>query len=126
MKIRVYYEDTDIGGVVYHSKYFNYCERVRSEAFFEKGLSPVLKTGHFVTRKINADFFTSATLGDLLEVKTRLGVMKSASFTLIQTIYKGDEKIFEMEVLLVYINFDAKAQKMTQEIKDLILSLFEK
>ncbi|MFT7005132.1 MAG: acyl-CoA thioester hydrolase, partial [Sulfurimonas sp.] len=77
MKIRVYYEDTDAGGVVYHSNYINYCERARSNSFFEKGLSPILKTGHFVARKLEADFFVSAKLGDLLEIKTELVQMKA-------------------------------------------------
>ena len=125
MKIRVYYEDTDVGGVVYHSNYLNFCERARSEAFFKRSMSPVLEDGHFVARKVNADFFKSAKLGDILDIQTQLIEMKAASFTLRQTIFKDDEKIFELEILLVHINFSAKIQKMTQETKDMILSLFE-
>lgn len=124
MKIRVYYEDTDTGGVVYHSNYLNFCERARSEAFFAKGMTPVLENGHFVARKVNADFYKSAKLGDMLEVKTRLIQMKAASFTLAQEIYKEEEKIFELEILLVYIDFDGKVQKLNTKTKELILSLF--
>ena len=58
MKIRVYYEDTDAGGVVYHTNYIKYCERARSELFFERGLSPqVSPTEFFVVKNINCDFF---------------------------------------------------------------------
>ena len=124
MKIRVYYEDTDTGGVVYHSNYLNFCERARSEAFFAKGMTPVLENGHFVARKVNADFYKSAKLGDMLDVKTRLIQMKAASFTLNQEIYKEEEKIFELEILLVYIDFDGKVQKLSTQTKELILSLF--
>ena len=124
MKLRVYYEDTDTGGVVYHSNYLNFCERARSEAFFDRDLTPVLENGHFVARKVNADFYKSAKLGDILEVKTRLIQMKAASFTLGQEIYKDNEKIFELEILLVYIDFDSHVQKLNSEIKELILSLF--
>ena len=124
MKIRVYYEDTDTGGVVYHSNYLNFCERARSEAFFAKGMTPVLENGHFVARKVNADFYKSAKLGDMLEVKTGLIQMKAASFTLVQEIYKEEEKIFELEILLVYIDFDGKVQKLNTKMKELILSLF--
>jgi len=124
MKIRVYYEDTDTGGVVYHSNYLNFCERARSEAFFAKGMTPVLENGHFVARKVNADFYKSAKLGDMLEVKTGLIQMKAASFTLVQEIYKEEEKIFELEILLVYIDFDGKVQKLSTQTKELILSLF--
>ena len=124
MKIRVYYEDTDVGGVVYHSNYLNFCERARSEAFFKCSISPILENGHFVARKLNADFFKSAKLGDTLDVQTKLIELKSASFRLKQTVFRGDEKIFELEILLVYIDFSGKIQKMSQEIKDMILSLF--
>jgi len=124
VKIRVYYEDTDIGGVVYHSNYLNFCERARSEAFFQKGLTPVLENGHFVVRKVVADYLASARLGDLLDVKNELLEMKAASFTLLQTIYKDDKKLFEMKITLVYITFEGKPQKLDDFTNELVLSLF--
>lgn len=125
VKIRVYYEDTDTGGVVYHSNYLNFCERARSDAFFEMGLTPVLENGHFVARKLCADYFLSAKLGDLLKVKTRLIQMKAASFILEQTVYKDEAKQFEMQITLAYITFDGKAQKMDAQTKELVISLFD-
>ena len=124
MKIRVYYEDTDTGGVVYHSNYLNYCERARSDCFFKLGVTPELTTGHFVARKLNADYFVGAKLGDLLEVKTELLEMRAASFTLLQTIYKEEKKIFALSITLAYITFEGKPQKLDKETKALILSLF--
>ncbi len=125
MKIRIYYEDTDTGGVVYHSNYLNFCERARSEAFYEKGLTPILENGHFVARKIIGDFFSSAKLGDVLEIKSELVIMKAASFKLKQYIYKGEEKIFELEILLAYISFDGKPQKIDTKTKELLLNIFK-
>jgi acyl-CoA thioester hydrolase len=125
VKIRVYYEDTDMGGVVYHSNYLNFCERARSEAFFSRGMTPVLQGGHFVARKVTADFYASAKLGDLLEIKTELLEMKAASFSLKQTIFRGDTKIFELDILLVYINFEGRVQKLDKQSRELVLSLFE-
>jgi len=124
MKIRVYYEDTDTGGVVYHSNYLNFCERARSEAFYERGLIPVLENGHFVARKIVGEFYSSAKLGDILEVKSELLKMKAASFILKQYIYKDEEIVFELEILLAYISFEGKPQKLDLESRDLLLSLF--
>jgi len=126
MKIRVYYEDTDMGGVVYHSNYLNFCERARSEAFFDKSITPVLKDGHFVARRVTADFYKSAKLGDLLEVETILLNMKSASFLLKQTIYRESVKIFELEILLAYLSFDGSIQKIDPKSRELIYSLFER
>ena len=125
MQITVYYEDTDTGGVVYHSNYLNFCERARSDAFFARGMSPVLESGHFVARKVEADYFLSAKLGDVLHVDTELIEMKNASFKLLQTIYKDEKKIFELKIILAYITFEGRPQKINDEIKDLILSLFE-
>ena len=125
MKIRVYYEDTDTGGVVYHSNYLNFCERARSDAFFKKGITPVLQNGHFVARKLVANYYSSAKLGDLLDVRSKLLKMKAASFILSQSIYIKDKKIFELEITLAYIDFEGKPQKIDIFIKELILSLFE-
>ena len=124
MQIRVYYEDTDVGGVVYYSNYLNFCERARSEAFFTRGMSPVLNNGHFVVRKLNAEFYTSAKLGDLLEIKTELLEMKAASFLLKQMIFREGVKIFELKISLVYITFEGKVQKLDDVSRNLILSLF--
>ena len=124
MKIRVYYEDTDTGGVVYHSNYLNFCERARSEVFFDKGITPILESGHFVARKVIADYFSSAKLGDILEIKSELVKMKAASFLLKQVIFKDEVKIFELEIVLAYINFEGKPQKIEAATKELLLSLF--
>ncbi len=112
MKIRIYYEDTDLGGVVYHSKYLNFCERARSELFFKKGASPVFEDYHFVVKKLEADFLSSAKLGDLIEVKTKVLEQKRASLLLEQTIYKEKEEkpIFTMKVLLVCMKKDKIAK----------------
>jgi acyl-CoA thioester hydrolase len=124
VKLRVYYEDTDTGGVVYHSNYLNFCERARSEAFFTKDLSPVLESGHFVARKVTAEYFSSTKLGDLLDVKSELLQMKAASFILKQTIFKDEKRIFELEIVLAYINFEGRPQKIDAKTKEMILSLF--
>lgn len=124
MQIRVYYEDTDAGGVVYHSNYLNFCERARSELFFQKDLSPVLQSGHFVARKLEADYISSARLGDELEVKTELIEMRAASFILLQTIFKKEKKIFELKITLAYITFQGKPQKITKEVRELLNLLF--
>jgi acyl-CoA thioester hydrolase len=125
MNIRVYYEDTDTGGVVYHSNYLNFCERARSEAFFDRGITPVLEKGHFVAKKLNAEYISSAKLGDMLRVESRLIKIKSASFTIKHSIYREDSKIFEMEITLVYISFEGKPQRLESETLKLLKILFD-
>jgi acyl-CoA thioester hydrolase len=98
--------------------------------FFEKGLSPVLPNGHFVAKKIEADYISSAKLGDELEVLTELLDIRAASFVLLQTIFKdngvlsGRKKIFELKITLAYITFEGRPQKIVSDVKELIESLF--
>ena len=104
MKIRVYYEDTDAGGIVYHTNYIKYCERARSEHFFSQGMMPGegSKNG-FVVRDMKASFLATATLGDILEVKSSMVTSKNSSVVLLQEIFKDEVKVFSMEVVLVYV-----------------------
>lgn len=123
MQIRVYYEDTDVGGVVYHSNYLNFCERARSQLFFDIGRSPITASGHFVAKHIKADYLKSAKFGDLLEVTTTLKSIKNASFTLIQNVYRGEEKLFVMEIQLVHLTHEGNIALIPEEERTFLLSL---
>lgn len=123
MKIRVYYEDTDSGGIVYHSNYLNFCERARSHLFFDAGRSPILEEGHFVAKHLEADYIKSAKLGDVLDVKTSLVEMKNASLTLLQQVYREEEKLFEMTIVLVFIDFAGKMSKIPPMEREFFLAL---
>lgn len=123
MLIRVYYEDTDVGGVVYHSNYLNFCERARSQLFFDAGRSPILDSGHFVAKHIEADYLKSAKFGDVVEVKTTLVELKNASFTLLQQVFRGQEELFKMKILLVFLNFEGAMSKIPDSEKEFLSSL---
>jgi len=103
MNIRVYYEDTDAGGVVYHSNYLKFCERARSEFFFARDMLPIIDNAHFVVRKMNCDFLVSAKFGDMLDVTTELIEMKKASFSVLHEIKKDGKILFTATVLLVLV-----------------------
>ena len=121
MKIRVYYEDTDCGGIVYHSNYLKFCERARSELFFGKGKMPYNQSLGFVVKNIKAEFIKSAKLGDELRVKTSLLELKKVQLTLRQEIFKEEEKIFSMDVRLGFIDFErGKPCEMTQEFLEVL------
>ena len=123
MKIRVYYEDTDIGGVVYHTGYIRFCERARSEVFFKSDIEVTTKSGHFVVKELNCRFLKSSTLGDMLEVKNRVNKIKNASFYLTQKIFKDDDLIFDMDVTLVFVE-NRKISKIPPNIKEFLVTQF--
>jgi len=120
MQIRVYYEDTDVGGMVYHSNYLNFCERARSQIFFDAGRTPIFEGGHYVAKRIEADFIKSAKFGDILDIKTYLKEIKNVSFTLHQEVWRAEEKMFEMDILLVCINFSGKMSKLPTDEKNFL------
>lgn len=112
-RVRVYFEDTDCGQIVYHTNYMKYCERARSELFFAQGLLPIQGQSGFVLKSLNAEFVASARLGDLLEVRTQVLKSKNASIELEQAIYRiydaskqreYEEKVFTAQVLLAFFD----------------------
>ena len=125
MNIRVYYEDTDVGGVVYHSNYLNFCERARSQLFFDAGRSPILSDGHFVAKHIEADYIKSAKFGDVVEVKTTLLQSRNASLTLLQEIYRDSEKLFTMKIQLVYIDFEGNIVKIPDSDREFLATTLQ-
>ena len=121
MKIRIYYEDTDAGGIVYHTNYIKYCERARSEAFFEAGLNFTKESGYFVVSSLEAKFIASAVLGDEVFVRTKILELKKASLVLEQEIYKFDDKnaeklLFRATITLAFMK-EEKLAKINDEIK---------
>jgi len=122
MRIRVYYEDTDAGGIVYHTRYINFCERARSEIFFTQNMIPSEgEDSGFVVRDLKASFLATSTLGDMLEVTSKILKLKNSSMVLLQEIYKEDVKIFSMEVVLVYID-KGKPSRIPEKFKTIFRS----
>ncbi len=118
MKIRIYYKDTDMGGIVYHSNYLDFCEMARSDLFFKEGKSPMINNCHFAIKKIEADFKKPAYLGDILEVKTTVKKIKYTSLDLYHEITRDDDLIFTQNVTLVFLCSDGKPHKIDEETKD--------
>lgn len=119
MQIRVYYEDTDVGGVVYYANYLKFCERARSELFFQKGLSPHQDNQFFVVKSIQADYISSAIFADTLDVSTSLVELKKASLVLKHIIINQNNKtIFEMTVKLAFLK-DGKPSKIPEDYLDI-------
>ena len=120
MKIRIFYEDTDAGGIVYHTNYIKYCERARSELFFEKGITPTDgNNSGFVVRHIDANFLGMASLGDIVEVKSQVVKKRGSSIILKQSIFKENEKIFEMDITLVFVR-EGKPNRIPKDLIEII------
>jgi len=100
--IRVYYEDTDAGGVVYHSDYLKYFERARTEWLRSLGFEqPELRTGDgiiFVVRSIRIKYAQPARFNEMLEVTSRLVEIGRSRFVFEQTLLRGEELLTQAQV----------------------------
>jgi len=122
MKVRIYYEDTDAGGIVYHTNYIKYCERARSEVFFQRGIIPSQSdSSGFVVRDLKASFLATSTLGDILNVTSKILTLKSSSLVLLQEVWKEEVKVFSMEVVLVYVD-KGKPNRIPEVFKEIFTS----
>lgn len=118
--IRVYYEDTDFGGVVYYANYLKFIERGRSEWLRELGIDQkALKARGlvFVVRRVLADYLRPAHFDDTLIVQTRLQTLGGARIDLLQSVLRGDVVIFTAEVTLVCMDDSGKAARLPAEIR---------
>jgi acyl-CoA thioester hydrolase len=124
--IRVYIEDTDAGGIVYHSIYLNYAERARTELVRELGVNQraLLEQGGgtaFAVRGANIDFLRPARLDDLLSVETRVTAVGGASVELDQIIRRAGDgtELVRIQVRLGYITLSGKPARIPAAIRDL-------
>ena len=119
-KIKVYYEDTDAGGVVYYANYLKFLERARSEAIADIGLSNQKIKKDFglliIVKSCNIDFKKSAYLEDLLNIKSSITSFSKTSLSMSQIIFKDEDIIVNAKVHLVFINENGKPNRIPEEI----------
>ena len=119
-KIKVYYEDTDSGGVVYYANYLKYLERARTEALFSIGFSNKKIKDQFnsliIVKSCNIEFKKSAYLEDELKIRSFVKSITKTSFFMNQIITKGDDIIVEAQVHIVFVNEESKPVKIPDEI----------
>lgn len=104
---RAYYEDTDLGGIVYHANYLKFIERARSEWVETLGIDQnAMREGGqvFAVTRIEADFLRPARLGDRLEVATRVAAMTPARAVLHQTVTRDTAPLFRAAVTLACLS----------------------
>jgi acyl-CoA thioester hydrolase len=121
LTVRVYYEDTDAGGVVYHANYLKFCERGRTDFLRELGIRQSEMPGLlFVVRHMTCDFIRSARLDDLLEVETRFVERAGARLELDQVVRKDAEIVFKAKVTAALIDGRGRPRRLPPEFEKLL------
>ena len=121
---KIYYEDTDAGGVVYYANYLKFLERARSEAIYSLGISntEILdKEGVIIiVKSCNIEYKKPAKFEDEIEVVSKISEIKNSSFKMLQVIKKKSEIISVAEVVLVTVNKKGKPVRIPSFLKKLI------
>jgi acyl-CoA thioester hydrolase len=119
--LRVYYEDTDLAGIVYYANYLKFIERGRTEWVAALGIDQMaLRSAQgivFAVRRVEADFLRPAKFGDDLVVETVLQSVGGARLVLEQAVLRGAERLFVAVVTLVCLTDDGHAARLPAELR---------
>ena len=119
-KLKIYYEDTDSGGVVYYANYLKFLERARTEALFSVGFSNKKIQDQFnsliIVKSCNIEYKKPARLEDELSIRSFVKSITKTSFFMNQIISKENDIIVEAQIHLVFINKDGKPVKIPENI----------
>ena len=124
LPVRIYFEDTDFSGVVYHGGYIRFMERARSDFVRLIGVGHTdLDAGvHgeplvFAVRRIDIEYRKPARIDDVVEVETRVTEIRGASIVLDQTIRRGGEVLTEAAVTVAFVNRQGKARRIPDSVR---------
>lgn len=126
LPIRVYFEDTDFSGLVYHGSYIRWCERGRSDFLRLIGNdhralidgSGGREPAAFVVRRMTIEFLKPGRIDEVLEVMTRVKETTAATLTLDQRISRGGVELFTAEVMVVLVSQSGKPQRLSRALRE--------
>jgi acyl-CoA thioester hydrolase len=126
LPIRIYYEDTDLSGVVYHANYLRYMERGRTEFFRLSGVTKMAMLDDaeptaWTLRSASLEFFRPARLDDQLEVRTTCPLLTGARMQADQKIYSGDTLLVHGRVEACIMTLGGKPRRIPQAVRDKLL-----
>jgi len=125
LPVRVYFEDTDFSGLVYHASYLRWCERGRCDFLRLLGNdhrrlihgAPGHEPAAFVVRRMKLEYLKPARIDETLEVETRVKEIGAASLALFQTIFRTDTPLFEAEVLVVLVSIAGTPLRLSKVLR---------
>jgi acyl-CoA thioester hydrolase len=119
-KFRVYYEDTDASGRVYHANYLKYLERGRSNLIYQSKYNhqELLKKFNitFVVKNLNINYLRPAFFEDILEVQTSINQLSRVKLNFNQKIFRNTELLVDAEVIVIPVNIEGKIIRLNEEL----------
>ena len=127
LPVRIYYEDTDFSGMVYHANYLRYFERGRSDVLRLLGVAHTELAARpeplaFTVRRIEVEYLSPARIDDALEVRSEWHEAKGARFRVRQEVYRGEERLASAKLEVACIGLDGRPRRIPQDL----IAAFEK
>ena len=124
-EVRVYYEDTDFTGIVYHANYLKFAERGRTNFLRLLGINHSelinsLDPKYFVVYKMNSQFLGTSTIDDILEVRSIFRGIDGVRLKIAQDIFKDEKKVFSANIEFALLDKNAKPKRFPEDIKSKI------
>ncbi len=123
ISIRVYYEDTDAGGIVYHASYLKFAERGRTESLRVEGFDHqrILRDFNIIliVKHIEIDYRAPSRLDDLLEVRTSVSALGNASLTMEQTIARENKELAALKVVIVAVEPEGRPVRIPPQLRQI-------
>ncbi|MDG1529932.1 MAG: tol-pal system-associated acyl-CoA thioesterase [Paracoccaceae bacterium] len=120
--IRIYYEDTDMAGIVYYANYLKFIERGRSEMLRDLGLDQAALRDNdgivFAVRRVEADYLTAAKFDDQLDVVTKVARVSGARVVLDQQVFRNKDVVFQSIVTIVALSAAGSAARLPQSVRE--------
>ncbi|MGM0583683.1 MAG: tol-pal system-associated acyl-CoA thioesterase [Pseudomonadota bacterium] len=127
LPVRVYYEDTDLAGVVYYANYLRYYERGRSEALWSLGVdqTAMREAGLvFIVRRIEVDYLAPARFEDMIEVRTWIESAKRASLVMGQEVVRDSHTLNRAEVTVACMTLEGRPARLPSDLLTRLAPLF--
>ncbi|PVH29044.1 tol-pal system-associated acyl-CoA thioesterase [Pararhodobacter oceanensis] len=124
--VTVYYEDTDMGGIVYHANYLKFIERARSDWVRALGIdqNALRDAGTvFAVHRIEADFLAPARLDEQLQVRTHAAQVSPARLVLVQQVWRAETCLFKARATLVAMSLDGRPRRLPPELAQITVIL---
>lgn len=132
LSLRVYFEDTDASGIMYHARYLAFFERGRTEMLRSLGIDhaqmlaqPPEERLFFVVRRIGIDYRQPARLDDLVTVQSRTLACHGASLAVGQRLLRGDAVLAEAEILVAMVGADGRAKRLPPAMRRLFAATMD-
>ena len=119
--LRVYYEDTDLAGIVYYANYLKFIERARTEWVrgigIDQGRLKAEEGIVFAVRRVEANYLKPAKFDDVLTVETAIGEISGARITLSQVVKRGEDRLFDAMLMLVALTGDGRPARLPADVR---------